>query len=129
MTRSPWIEQPKNSLLCGHIAIAVIAGESLSSIIAEVGHCRALRTRQIIQVLRRLRFNVPDSLVRGGKIPSCRAAVVNVRMRGHILGHWVAAVDGVIYDGVYGEADGRVEWPEGAGITSYLPVEVNNGTL
>jgi hypothetical protein len=37
--------------------------------------------------------------------------------------HWVALEDGHIFDGIWGDAYGIVNWPSHFRITSYLPIE------
>ena len=118
---SPWVKQPDKTLLCGQVAIAVITGEPLAYVIEFVGHRKAMRIKEIVRVLRLLGYKVPDTLERTNAIPAGRA-IVNVRQSREHLGHWIAAVDGALYDGVFGEPDGRIEWPPGVRITSYLPL-------
>jgi len=39
------------------------------------------------------------------------------------LGCWVAVEDGRIFDGIWGDPYGVVEWPNDFRITSYLAIE------
>lgn len=129
--RPTWIEQPRNTRICGQIAVAVITGAPLKEVIRVIGHRKGTKSRELAHALTHFGYYAPERARRLSKPPPL--AISQLRCEGRRGGnwHWVAIVDDIVYDGVY--ADGPVPldeyhllntWPshKHLRITSYLPI-------
>ena len=117
-----WIEQKPNKKNCGVIAVAVIAEISVALAAEKIGKDGATTTKQLVKGLRALGYECPNRLVKS-KLPWPKLAIAKLVSPERKSGwHWVAIADGLIYDGINGTPDGKVHWPPGAKITSYLPI-------
>lgn len=109
--------------MSGQVAAAVITDRPVEEIIQRVGHKRRTTTRELVRVLHAYGFVCPCRCVRAreyGDLPKLAIAQVHSVRSPHW--HWVAVEDGRIFDGVWGDAYGIVEWPSDFRITSYLPI-------
>jgi hypothetical protein len=121
-----WIEQPKKSRICGHIAVAVITGKTVLEIINFIGNRNGTKTKQLAKALRNYGFQCPDKC---RKMPRPKLGIAQVHFKSRKLNktwsnnwHWVAVSDDKIYDGSFGKPDGTVDWPKDWKMTSFLPV-------
>jgi|SRR6185503_13829697 len=113
-----WIQQPQKTKLCGQIAVAVIANITLEKSIELFGKRGCTRTKDVIQVLRRLGLDCSNRLLR--KQITFGIAKLSYK---NSKSHWVVIDNNKIFDGVYGNSNGEVSWPEGARLTSYLSIK------
>lgn len=115
-----WIKQKPHSRCCGHIAVAVIAGISLEESKKIINRRGGTSTKHLAMALRKLGFQCPD---RCRKMPRPPLGIGQLHKgKKKRSWHWVVVDGDKIYDGLYGNPDGTVNWKEGWGITSYLPV-------
>ncbi len=118
-----WIKQEPKKKNCGVIAVAVIADISLEEAAKAIGKNGTTTTKQLVKGLRALGYKCPNRCTKF-KLPLPQMAIAQMRDPNRKSGwHWVAIVNGRIYDGIYGSQDGVVKWPFGAKMTSYLSVE------
>ena len=116
-----WIQQPPNKKVCGQVAVAVVAGISLSESIAIIGKKGCTKTKDLIKALKVLGYKCPNHCK---KLPTSSLAIAQVHSPKRKGGwHWVVVDGDKIFDGSYGTPDGKVCWPEGWRITSYLPLD------
>ena len=119
-----WISQGRRKHISGQVAAAVISGRPVEEIIERIGHSHRATTRELARVLGQYGYLCSDRCVPGkrlGELP--RLGLAQVHASDSFQWHWVAVEDGHIFDGVWGDAYGVVDWPEGFRITSYLPIE------
>ena len=117
-----WIPQPSGKKNCGIIAVAVLTGISVEESAEKIGKNGATTTKQLVCGLRKLGYECPNRLVKF-KLPLPQMAIAKMVSPSRKSGwHWVALSEGKIYDGVFGTPDGKVHWPIGAKMTSYLPI-------
>jgi len=141
------IHQPKDSSLCGQIAVAVVTGLDLDLVIrfAFWGHTGSTSTRRVVRALRMLRNSRMSQVeVLAERLERSRRTEVAIarlayaprdswsrKLGGFVQrrpasGHWVVVEGGYVWDGIHGKASGiAYEWPAGAKLTSYLPVEIH----
>jgi hypothetical protein len=137
-----WIKQPSGSSLCGQIAVAVVADVDLDYAIRRGfgGSRNGTSTRRIDYALRllgvhpwerdlpRLRLqrtrttDVAIAKLSFAARPSWSRAAGGFVERRPSRWHWVVLDGDLVWDGVYGNKHGAVDWPDGAKVTSYLPV-------
>jgi hypothetical protein len=119
-----WLSQGRRKYISGQVAAAVISGRPVEEIIERMGHSRRATTRELARVLGQYGYLCAEHCVSARKrreLPKLGLAQVGTRHSSRR--HWVAIEDGHIFDGVWGDAYGVVEWPQGFRITSYLPIE------
>lgn len=119
-----WLSQGRRKHISGQVAAAVISGRPVEEIVARIGHSHRASTRELARVLGQYGYLCPDRCVPAKKIkepPKLGLAQVHTANSG--CWHWVAVEDGHIFDGVWGDAYGVVDWPGDFRITSYLPIE------
>jgi len=118
-----WRRQDPNTRISGQIAVAVITERPVEEIIQRVGHSHRTTTRELASVLGSYGFFCPQRCVRLREyedLPKLAIAQVHSVRSSHW--HSVAIEDGRIFDGIWGDAYGFVEWPSDFRITSYLPI-------
>ena len=117
-----WIAQKPGKKNCGVIAVAVIAEVTVGLAAEKIGKNGATTTKQLVKGLRALGYECPDRLKVMPRPPLGIAKMVDPKV--HKSGwHWVVVDGDKIYDGINGKPDGTVDWPNGAKITSFLPVK------
>jgi hypothetical protein len=130
------IRQPDGSSLCGQIAVAVVTGLPLDEVIERgfAGHRGKTNTRRVKQALRRFGVECGDKLERTRRTdvaiarlsyaprPSWSRKRREYVERRPSTGHWVVVDEGRVWDGIFGDSRGDAEWPDGAKLTSYLPL-------
>jgi hypothetical protein len=117
-----WIPQQSGKKNCGVIAVAVLTGVPVTVAAVHIGKNGATTTKQLAKGLRALGYQCPNRLVKF-KLPLPPMAIAKMVSPSRKSGwHWVAISEGKIYDGIFGTPDGKVNWPTGAKMTSYLPV-------
>lgn len=115
-----WIKQEPKKKNCGVIAVAVIAGVSVSVAAFHIGKNGATTTKQLAKGLRALGYQCPD---RCRKMPRPPLGIAQMRHPKRKSGwHWVVVDGDKIYDGIDGNPDGTVNWPSDWKMTSFLPV-------
>lgn len=118
-----WQRQNPDKRMSGQVAVAVITDRPVEEIIHRVGHSHHTTTRELVGVLEHYGFLCPRRCVRArdyGDLP--RLAIAQVHTICSSPWHWVAVENGRIFDGVWGDPYGIVEWPRDFRITSYLPI-------
>jgi hypothetical protein len=119
-----WRRQNPRTQTSGQVAVAAITGRPVDEIIGRLGHSHHTTTRELAGVLDHYGYLCPRRCVRAGdprNLP--RLAIAQVHSSRASPWHWVAVEDGRIFDGIWGDAYGVVEWPRGFRITSYVPIE------
>ena len=119
-----WLRQDRKSRISGQIAVAVVTGRPLEEIIRQVGHSHHATTRELASVLDHYGFLCPRrclSVKDPRDLP--KLAIAQVHSAGTSRWHWVAIEEGRLFDGVWGDAYGVVDWPANFRITCYLPIE------
>lgn len=118
-----WIPQLSKKKNCGQIALSVVTDLPLEEITKVVNKKGCTRTKDLVIALRKLGYSCPNRC-RKFKLPLPNLAIAQLRIPYRKSGwHWVAIVNGRIYDGIFGSFDGTVKWPLGAKMTSLLPIE------
>jgi len=117
-----WIKQPVKTNICGQIAVAIIADISLEQSIQAIGRKGCTTTKQVVNALKKLGYECPGRLKRK---PKPEFGIGHLRYPKQYKGHWVVVDGDKIYDGIYGNPDGTVNWKPGWRISSYLPVTKN----
>lgn len=124
-----WIEQPRKTRICGQIAVAVIADVPLEEVIEVIGHRNGTKSPVLSLALAHYGYKAPKRARALRVAPPL--AIGQLRRVGRSGGgwhwHWVAIIDGTVFDG---EVDGPrpLTWyrrdaeHRGWRITSYLPV-------
>jgi hypothetical protein len=119
-----WLSQGRRKFISGQVAAAVISGRSVEEIIQQIGHSRRATTRELARVLGQYGYLCPDRCVSARKLHDLpKLGLAQVSAPHSSRRHWVAIENGHIFDGVWGDAYGVVEWPQGFRIMSYLPIE------
>lgn len=126
------IQQPIGSNLCGQTCIAMILDTTIEAVCHEMGKRGKTRTKDLVRVLRRHGYDVPDRLIRQRQNNLPRYAIVKaVCPTRKSQSHWMVIWNHWLYDP---EADGQTtqwrtstesccvcvcDWP----ITSFLPLK------
>ena len=119
-----WRRQDAKTRVSGQVAVAVITGRPLDEILKRVGHSHQATTRELAIVLDYYGYLCPRRCVPVKDPRSLsKLAIAQVHSNRPSSWHWVAIEEGRIFDGVWGDAYGVVEWPRDFRITSYLPVD------
>jgi hypothetical protein len=119
-----WHKQDPKTRTSGQVAVAVITGRPLAQIIERIGHNHHTSTGELAVVLGQYGYLCPMRCITARvlkEVPKLALAQVHSSRRTGC--HWVAIEDGRIFDGIWGDAYGVVEWPSDFRITSYLPIE------
>lgn len=96
----------------------------MEEIFERIGHAHQTSTRELATVLGRYGYLCPMRCVPAKGIKEVpRLALAQVHSSRRAGCHWVAIENGRIFDGIWGDAYGVVEWPSDFRITSYLPIE------
>jgi hypothetical protein len=92
------IKQPKESSLCGQACVAMILGCDLRVAQKLVGRNGATRTSHLVRALRLASVEVADKLKPwcGGALPF--TAILRIKFRKRVLGHWVLKHGDQIFD-------------------------------
>lgn len=119
-----WIRQDAKTRTSGQVAVAVITGRPLEEILERIGHSHQATTRELARVLDQYGFLCPSRCVRA-KDPRDlpKLALAQVHSSRSARSHWVAVEDGRIFDGIWGDAYGVVDWPADFRITCYVPID------
>lgn len=119
-----WISQGRRKHISGQVAAAVISGRSVEEIIERIGHSHRATTRELIRVLGHYGYLCATRCVLATRLKEPpKLALAQVHPARSSFCHWVAVEDGRIFDGVWGDAYGVVDWPQDFRITSYLLIE------
>ena len=119
-----WCRQDPKTRTSGQVAVAVITGRPVEEIIERLGHGRQAATRELAAVLGQYGYLCSDRCTPAKKfreLPKLAIAQVHSSRSSHW--HWVAVENGHIFDGIWGDAYGVVDWPNHFRLTSYLPIE------
>jgi len=120
---SKWIKQSYSISNCGQIAVSVITGISIKRISAIIGKDEETKTKDLVKSLRELGYRCPNRLkVFKKNIPQLAIGKLSYPNTTYNW-HWVAIINDKIYDGRYGNKNGKVKWKKDWKITSYLPCE------
>lgn len=119
-----WLRQDAKTRTSGQVAVAVITGRPLEEILHRIGHSHHTTTRELARILDHYGFLCPCRCVRA-KDPRDlpRLALAQVRSPRSSRWHWVVVENGRIFDGIWGDAYGVVDWPRDFRITCYVPVD------
>lgn len=119
-----WISQGRSKHISGQVAAAVISGRPVEEIMERIGHSHRATTRELIRVLSHYGYLCGEHCVPARRLNEPpKLGLAQVHPTHSSCWHWVAIEDGHIFDGVWGDAYGVVNWPEDFRITSYLPIE------
>lgn len=119
-----WLKQDPTKRLSGQIAVAVVTGRPLEEIIGRVGHSHHATTGELANVLDHYGFLCPRRCLSvKDRRDLSKLAIAQVRSTQVSRWHWVAVEDGRVFDGVWGDAYGVVDWPADFHISCYLPIE------
>jgi hypothetical protein len=119
-----WLSQGRRTHISGQVGAAVISGRPVEEIIERIGHCHHATTRELARVLGQYGYLCPERCVPARTLNEPpKLGLAQVHATHSSRWHWVAVEDGHIFDGVWGDAYGVVDWPEDFRITSYLPIE------
>jgi hypothetical protein len=119
-----WCKQDSQKRISGQVAVAVITGRPVEEIIERVGHSHHATTRELADVLDHYGFLCPHRCVRAKSSRDLpKLAIAQVHSTYASRWHWVAIENGRIFDGVWGDAYGVVDWPDEFRITCCLPIE------
>jgi len=119
-----WVRQDSRTRTSGQVAVAVVTERPVEEIIKRVGHSHHTTTRELAAVLDHYGYLCPRRCVPvkdPRDIP--KLAIAQVHSNRSSRWHWVAIEDGRIFDGLWGDAYGVVEWTSDFRITCYLPIE------
>lgn len=119
-----WRRQEAGTRTSGQVALAVITGCPVKEIIERVGHSHHTTTRELARVLDHYGYLCPSRCVRAKnprEMP--KLALAQVHSQYSSRWHWVVVENGRIFDGIWGDAYGVVDWPRDFRITCYLPIE------
>lgn len=112
-----WIEQSPSRRNCGQIAVAVITGRTVKEIETVINKRGCTSTKDLVKALRHFGYECPDRLNPMLLYPP-EVAIAKVVQPGRRSGwHWVAVVNGHVFDGL--NEDATLTY-----ITSYLPVNI-----
>ncbi len=119
-----WCRQDPRTRTSGQVAIAVITGRPFDEIVERVGHSHQASTRELARVLDHYGYLCPCRCI-PAKDPRTlpKLAIAQVHSSRSSRWHWVAVENGRIFDGIWGDAYGVVDWPSDFRITCYLPIE------
>lgn len=111
-----YVQQPKDSNLCGQAVVAMLADISLSEAIAQMGG-KSTHTKDIVDALRCHGFKVPDRRrpSHGKPLPNNCVVFARVPFRKSV-GHWMLMWGGRLYDPAEHYNQG------GYIVTSYIPI-------
>jgi hypothetical protein len=119
-----WYRQDPKTRTSGQVAVAVITGQPIEEIIKRIGHSHQATTRALARVLGQYGYLCSDRCVPAKGLKELpRLAIAQVHSTRRSDWHWVAIENGCIFDGIWGDAYGVVDWPSSFRITSYLPIE------
>ncbi|HTU33696.1 MAG TPA: hypothetical protein VMF66_07830 [Candidatus Acidoferrum sp.] len=119
-----WRRQDPTTHTSGQIAVAVITGRPVEDVIEKVGHSHRTTTRELAGVLDHYGFLCPRRCVPLGDPKDLpRLGIAQVHSGRSSRWHWIAIENGRIFDGIWGDAYGIVDWPSDFHITCYLPIE------
>ena len=106
--------QPERTRLCGHACVATLVDRRLETVVAEIGHERGTRTRELVSALKRWGW-VPELGARLRRVPKDGLVPTHVRGLANTRwdraygapklasgGHWCVAWDGDLLDPEYG---------------------------
>jgi len=116
-----WIKQKEDENNCGQIAISVITGRPLKTVIKIIGHNSYTTTRELAKCLNKLRYKCPNRLRRLKNKPKLAIGKLSLRWEKRDW-HWVVIINNKIYDGIWGNSKGEADYNSIGKITSYLPI-------
>jgi len=119
-----WCRQNPRTRTSGQVAVAVITGRPVEEVIKRIGHSHNATTRELASVLDQYGYLCSLRCVPAKRLtepPKLALAQVHAARRSDW--HWVAIENGRIFDGVWGDGYGVVNWPTDFRITSYLTIE------
>jgi hypothetical protein len=119
-----WHSQDPRRRTSGQVAVAVITGRPVEEVIERIGHSHHTTTRELARVLGQYGYLCRERSIPANELKELpRLGLAQVHSTQSSRWHWVAVEDGHVFDGIWGDAYGTVEWPKGFRITSYLPIE------
>ena len=118
-----WLKQIKKKN-CGQLAVAMVTGKSIEKVENYFGHDHGTKSKDLAAALKHFGFSCSNRLLVMKERPIC--AIAKLKYPSKSGWHWVVVYKDKIYDGVWGQPDGTVEWPRGAKLTSYIPIEAKN---
>lgn len=121
-----WIKQDPKKKNWGVIAVAVVAGVTVEAAAKAIGKNGTTTTKQLTKGLQALGYDCPNRCKPIHKLwgfPSTDLGIAQMHNPARKSGwHWVV-IDGLkIYDGIFGDEDGHVKWPDGCKMTSFIPI-------
>lgn len=95
-----YLQQPKQSKLCGQTCLAMITGKPVEDIIELIGTKKGTSTKRILNSLSILGFNHSGRLIPRRTQPLPSLAICKIRREWNKSGnwHWVVLCNGMIYD-------------------------------
>lgn len=119
-----WHSQDPGGRTSGQVAVAVITGRPVEEIIERIGHTHHTTTRELARVLGQYGYLCRERCIPAKELKELpKLGLGQVHSSQSSRWHWVAVEDGHIFDGIWGDAYGTVDWPNDFRITSYLPIE------
>jgi hypothetical protein len=119
-----WCSQDPKTRTSGQVAVAVITGRPVEEVITRLGHSRHASTRELARVLGQYGYLCANRCIPARELKELpKLAIAQVHSMRRSDWHWVAVENGRIFDGIWGDAYGVVDWPTDFRITSYLPIE------
>lgn len=96
----------------------------MEEIIERIGHTHHTTTRELARVLGQYGYLCRERCIPAKELKELpKLGLGQVHSSQSSRWHWVAVEDGHIFDGIWGDAYGTVDWPNDFRITSYLPIE------
>jgi len=119
-----WHSQDPGRRTSGQVAVAVITGRPVEEITERIGHTRHASTRELSRVLGHYGYLCAERCILAKELKELpKLGLAQVHSYQSSRWHWVAVEDERIFDGIWGDAYGIVDWPNDFRITSYLPIE------
>ncbi len=119
-----WCRQEAGTCTSGQVALAVITGCPVEEATQCVGHSHHATARELARALDHYGYLCPSRCVHAKdprELP--KLVLAQVHSTRSSRWHWVVVENGRIFDGIWGDAYGVVDWPRDFRITCYLAIE------
>lgn len=93
------IVQPIDSRICGHCCVSMLSGVNIEKVIETIGHSNGTYGKDLIRCFQALGVKTANKLkfpLNEKDLPE--AAILRIKIKDRIGGHWVVLYKGYIYD-------------------------------